>query len=367
MTRPTGLPSWTTSSPEAASVDLEHAQRPVRVPAVVEAGDRLLARVAALRERDRALVEPRLGRQDRVVDLGSPARRAREDPQPLELLVGRRRLDVCVEHLDGGHAVVASRNPLGVAEDDRRGVLLRLDLALGGDPHPGQVRAHRLAELGLGEEQEVVLAAAPDEERRDHAGLRRQQQRLAASAGEHVVRHHPLEEVRAPRALHAHVGARTGVRLGGNCHRASVGAVFRSKAERKVSEAGYDPARLPPGQYLTDKWPVLHAGSVPRTDLSTWTLPRLRRGRAGARAHVGAVQRAAAQLERPGHPLRDALEPLRRAVRGRPLARAREALPPEAERASRSSTPSTSSRPTSRSRSSRTRTRCSRRMRTASR
>jgi len=40
-----------------------------------------------------------------------------------------------------------------------------------------------------------------------------------------------------------------------------------------VIDAGYDPARLPPGQYLTDKWPVLHAGSVPRyDDLTTWTL-----------------------------------------------------------------------------------------------
>jgi len=49
--------------------------------------------------------------------------------------------------------------------------------------------------------------------------------------------------------------------------------VFRSKAERKVVELGYDPARLPPGQYLTEKWPVLHAGSVPHyPDLSTWTL-----------------------------------------------------------------------------------------------
>jgi DMSO/TMAO reductase YedYZ molybdopterin-dependent catalytic subunit len=37
-----------------------------------------------------------------------------------------------------------------------------------------------------------------------------------------------------------------------------------------VLEAGYDPARLPPGQYLTEKWPVLHAGSVPHTDLATW-------------------------------------------------------------------------------------------------
>ncbi len=36
--------------------------------------------------------------------------------------------------------------------------------------------------------------------------------------------------------------------------------LFRSKAENKVRAAGYDPARLPPGQYLTEKWPVLHAG-----------------------------------------------------------------------------------------------------------
>ena len=46
--------------------------------------------------------------------------------------------------------------------------------------------------------------------------------------------------------------------------------MFRSRAMRKVEEAGYDPARLPPGQYLTEKWPVLHAGTVPATDLATW-------------------------------------------------------------------------------------------------
>jgi DMSO/TMAO reductase YedYZ molybdopterin-dependent catalytic subunit len=52
----------------------------------------------------------------------------------------------------------------------------------------------------------------------------------------------------------------------------SLGSVFRSKAEKKVADAGFDPARLPPGQYLTEKWPVLHAGGVPRydDDLSTW-------------------------------------------------------------------------------------------------
>ena len=47
--------------------------------------------------------------------------------------------------------------------------------------------------------------------------------------------------------------------------------LFRSKAEDKVRAAGYDPARLPPGQYLTDKWPVLHAGEVPQVDLAAWS------------------------------------------------------------------------------------------------
>src|SRR5262249_39048356 len=39
-----------------------------------------------------------------------------------------------------------------------------------------------------------------------------------------------------------------------------------NERERAVAE------RLPPGQYLTEKWPVLHAGSVPKIDLATWTL-----------------------------------------------------------------------------------------------
>src|SRR6185437_2261376 len=51
----------------------------------------------------------------------------------------------------------------------------------------------------------------------------------------------------------------------------SLGSMFRARAERKVRDAGYDPARLPPGQYLTDKWPVLHAGGVPEVELATWT------------------------------------------------------------------------------------------------
>src|SRR4051794_9706530 len=44
----------------------------------------------------------------------------------------------------------------------------------------------------------------------------------------------------------------------------------RVRPERK-----YDPEelkkRLPPGQSLTEKWPVLHYGGVPHTPLDRWT------------------------------------------------------------------------------------------------
>src|SRR5258705_1825306 len=47
----------------------------------------------------------------------------------------------------------------------------------------------------------------------------------------------------------------------------------RMMFERLFGTATKDPAiaaRIPPGQYKTDKFPVLHYGSVPRTDLATW-------------------------------------------------------------------------------------------------
>jgi DMSO/TMAO reductase YedYZ molybdopterin-dependent catalytic subunit len=47
-------------------------------------------------------------------------------------------------------------------------------------------------------------------------------------------------------------------------------ALFRSSQDRKAREAGVDESRIPPGQYYTDKWPVLHAGGVPAVDLRTW-------------------------------------------------------------------------------------------------
>jgi DMSO/TMAO reductase YedYZ molybdopterin-dependent catalytic subunit len=43
--------------------------------------------------------------------------------------------------------------------------------------------------------------------------------------------------------------------------------------ERLFGDRSQDPAiaaRVPPGQYVTQKFPVLHYGSVPATDLATW-------------------------------------------------------------------------------------------------
>ena len=87
--------------------------------------------------------------------------------------------------------------------------------------------------------------------------------------------------------------------------------MFRSRPKKRCSRPrGMTPARLPPGQYLTEKWPVLHAGlRAPAIRTSTrLDAARLRPGRERGRAHMGAAQRVAAHRQRAGHPLRDALD-----------------------------------------------------------
>lgn len=45
---------------------------------------------------------------------------------------------------------------------------------------------------------------------------------------------------------------------------------FFDKQTEELEARGLDPARLPPGQYFTDRFPVLHAGVVPDVDLASW-------------------------------------------------------------------------------------------------
>lgn len=48
---------------------------------------------------------------------------------------------------------------------------------------------------------------------------------------------------------------------------------FFDRNRRNLEKLGYEPERLPPGQYLTERFPVLHAGDIPGYgDLSTWSL-----------------------------------------------------------------------------------------------
>jgi DMSO/TMAO reductase YedYZ molybdopterin-dependent catalytic subunit len=47
---------------------------------------------------------------------------------------------------------------------------------------------------------------------------------------------------------------------------------FFDRNRKALLERGLDPARLPPGQYLTERFPVLHVGDVPTYAPGEWTL-----------------------------------------------------------------------------------------------
>ena len=47
-------------------------------------------------------------------------------------------------------------------------------------------------------------------------------------------------------------------------------ASFFERNRAELAAKGIDPDRLPPGQYSTDRFPVLHAGVVPKVDTANW-------------------------------------------------------------------------------------------------
>ena len=105
--------------------------------------------------------------------------------------------------------------------------------------------------------------------------------------------------------------------------------MFRSRAEKKVADAGYDPARLPPGQYLTEKWPVLHAGTVPKVDLATWDFRVWGGVENPIQLSWDELKQLPSTRGHRGHPLRHALEPVRHELPRRALARPGRARPAE--------------------------------------
>jgi DMSO/TMAO reductase YedYZ molybdopterin-dependent catalytic subunit len=48
--------------------------------------------------------------------------------------------------------------------------------------------------------------------------------------------------------------------------------IFGERGRRRAVKLGIDPARLPPGQSPTLKWPVLSVGPTPRVETSNWLL-----------------------------------------------------------------------------------------------
>ena len=45
---------------------------------------------------------------------------------------------------------------------------------------------------------------------------------------------------------------------------------FFKRSRADLEARGIDPDRVPPGQYVTERFPVLHAGTVPTVDLAAW-------------------------------------------------------------------------------------------------
>ena len=206
-------------------------------------------------------------------------------------------------------------------------------------PWPRSARARastrtRLAEPRLRQQQEVVVARAA---RRPPA--RSRVPSASAAAPRHarpsrdVVREHPLEEVLRVGARDPNVVAwprRHSARH--RCHAHSVGIVFRSKAEQKVADAGYDPARLPSGP-VPDREVAGPARRLDPDDRPRHVgLQGLRRGREAGHAQLGRAAGAAEHRDHERHPLRDALEPIRHDASG--------ASPGASSRSSRSPKPS---------------------------
>jgi DMSO/TMAO reductase YedYZ molybdopterin-dependent catalytic subunit len=48
--------------------------------------------------------------------------------------------------------------------------------------------------------------------------------------------------------------------------------ILGQRGKRQARERGIDPARVPPGQYLTERFPVLTVGPNPKYDLASWDL-----------------------------------------------------------------------------------------------
>ena len=310
---------------------------------------------------------PRPGGSGRRSRAPSAARRL--DPAQLELLRRRasaRAPESSTSRAPGQSVAKPSSPPKTSTDSCSSGSIshcarrrMRVSCARTTSPSPGSVRS-----------EEVVVAAPPDDERRDHARLRGQQQRRARLAGRErldVVRDHPLQVV-------GRVRPRDAERTPALSQPRPCRLVCTRDAALPLESRGQGARRrIRPGAPAAGPVPHGEVARAPRRRRPA-RRPRdvaaahLRRGRGGGHARLRAAARAAGDRGHDRHPLRHALEPLRRRLPRRPLARARGALPAAAaRRTSRSRTPRPATPRTSRSPRSTRRTRSSSTRPTASR
>ncbi len=79
----------------------------------------------------------------------------------------------------------------------------------------------------------------------------------------------------------------------------------RREMEKRAKAEG----RLPPGQSLTIKWPVLHYGSVPRFDPATWDFKISGLVETPLASNLAGISRHSANRIHQRFSLRHALEP----------------------------------------------------------
>ena len=89
---------------------------------------------------------------------------------------------------------------------------------------------------------------------------------------------------------------------------------FFDRNRRQLEEMGIDPSRLPPGQYHTDRFPVLHVGDVPSYAPGDWDLRVDGLVEHPLQLDLDALRALAPVADHPRHPLRDQVVEVRHAL-----------------------------------------------------
>ena len=259
-----------------------------------------------------------------------------------------------VEQLDGGHAVVAGRQGSLVVISHEVALAPRTTTercSSGSIAHFAAKRARRSSRTSRSPASGSVRrrkSSAPRRQTTSGATIRAFGVRSSAShdsptcEGLHLVRDHPVEVRGGVRPVHGDVSPGRGLRsvTSSTRHRDEGSERVQEQSGAEGAGGGVRP-RAAPARPVPDREVAGAArrrrSLVPRRPRRLG-LPRPRRGRAPAHPHVGRARRPPEGDRHAGHPLRHALEPLRRRVHRRSLVGDPRARRAAAERALRDRT-----------------------------